>query len=440
MSNDLRQALRELAETAPMAPAGVASGALREATRRRRRRVVMPTAVTMVGVLVLLGLSGLLAPLGRLAPVTLARGSGVLGHPVRVQAPLPWQHRTLTGAPGRMAGILRDSNGYWHLLTPGGSLIDLPPATMITPTLSEDGRQLAYLRRDGGVLITRNLVTGKVRRHPAVPTNGTGPRTTGSAQPVFWSHDGTRVAVGVLGDGRVVGLGPVVVLDVRTEAMVDVDVRGALVGWGAGDETLVGVTSAPDGPWTDLVVNQVLLSTGSFRTDRVQVAGFRPAGASSSFVSVSPDGELLGLGWSAYVDVVKIARSHWRGGSGNMGGSTLDCARPSWRGTRPIVLAQDDPAPLDNGGTRLQVQSAYSYRLVTVFDPRLTIVCADMVSAALDGPALGGGTWGLSTSWWSWRWREVLAAAALLAMTLAIFAPWRLIGRRRLVDIQDGRA
>jgi hypothetical protein len=196
MSHDL---LDDLLADVPRHVSAEPVAAWRAGTVRRRRRYAAEGLVVAVAC-VLVGL-GLVRLHDRTPVQPVGPSKTVDGHPREV--PRPFFEQEIPRAPGPAAGVVHTDG--WHLIDAKGHSWRLSVADeSYTPSLSDDGVRLAFMRSDGtgaGHVEVRNLVTGAVQSYDEV-----GEGSTEEGVPVtqqrfwtsvqaagFWSPDGTRL-------------------------------------------------------------------------------------------------------------------------------------------------------------------------------------------------------------------------------------------------------
>lgn len=176
---------------------------------RRRRRLRHATAATVV--LAVLGVGAATLPfIHQPLPFAPADGGGstaVEGYPERIGH--QWWVRDLPAKPGPMALLMQrvvhrdtyDQPAVWEAVSESGQRWRIPGVYGgydDYPSLSPDGRRLAYLSGARGPYVIRDLVSGVVTTFPSVgPAVGTSERTyaTQGQAPAFWSPDGQHVVM-----------------------------------------------------------------------------------------------------------------------------------------------------------------------------------------------------------------------------------------------------
>jgi hypothetical protein len=195
MSHDL---LDDLLADVPRHVVPDTDAAWRAGTGRRRRRYVAE-GVAIAAAVALVGLG--LVRLNDSTPVQPINPSKTVdGHPSRVGWPVRQQE--LADRPGPMAGVVAwsaDEDQGYVVVDSRGRISQVPDARDFEPTLSDDGRWLAYLRDDGrgeSTFVLHDLVSGDERTVPDVGAEQGGePWVLDSHAASFWSRDDRALVV-----------------------------------------------------------------------------------------------------------------------------------------------------------------------------------------------------------------------------------------------------
>lgn len=334
------------------------------------------------------------------------------GYPQRIER--PYVVRDLPAKPGPLAGLI-DAGAGWWAVSPHGRLWRLADADADSdaqPALSDDGRTIAYVRRtrDGfGEYVLRDLVSGRLTAFPEVTSaasDSDGTYYVAGQQPAFISPDGQQVVVrgGRLDNGPG---GDAMLID--ADGVHQLYVRGTA--WPAG--------WAPDGRLAWLVADfpapestpEIVATTATGRVVGRREVQLRDALSFSQWSPLlSPSGLLMSITGDAKTagqqTTVELATGREVGDRHDYRPSTC---QPSWRDDEVLVTGDDAVLTRPEGGT------------VVVADPSLDVTCSIWANRALAGDqhrGVTGDVFGTSTSWLSWRWREVGAGLLLLLAAL----------------------
>lgn len=335
------------------------------------------------------------------------------GHPQRIEK--PYVVRDLPGKPGPIAGLVREGLS-WSAISPHGRVWKLADAfddLQIQPALSDDGRVLAYLREtsDGaGEYVLRNLVTGSLTYIPEV-TGGNGSSEAtffiSGQQPTYLSPDGQQVLArggridGRDNDGFVISKEGVRELFVEGEA------------WPAG--------FAPDGrlgwlvtPRSETSRTPELVATTDTGEEvgRLKLHLSEPMGFDQWSPRLSPDGRFLSLAIedSGRTVIAVVSLEDGREIERHTV-PTFTICQPTWRGDE-VLTPGPDHALIDADRDA-----------VVVADPSIEADCSIWATDAISGDEHRGFTgtvFGTSTSWWSWRWRQLGAGLLLIVAALGL--------------------
>jgi hypothetical protein len=344
------------------------------------------------------------------------------GYPQRIER--PYVVRELPAKPGPLAGLLRDGSS-WFAVSPSGrlwNLADDDDRFEVQPALSDDGRVLAYLRKsDNGVgeYVIRDLVSGELTAFPDVSSGSGDSDATffvSGQQPAYVSPSGDAVLVrGGRLDERRNDDG----LLIDSDGVHELFVKG--VGWPAG--------WAPDGRLAWLITPSFPIHTRTPDVLATTVTGkevgrrrltlSRPMSFDQWTARLSPYGDFLSLVSpdSGHSTLVRVSLADGQE-VGRDSVPELNICQPSWRGDQALLPTDDDALAEPSGAG------------VVVADPSLAVDCSIWATRALAGNehhGVTGTVFGTSTSWLSWRWREVTAGLLLI---FAAFAFWW-AGRQR---------
>ena len=340
-------------------------------------------------------------------------------YPERVDK--PYVVRDLPAQPGALAGVVQSSGGSWYAVTPRGRLwriAGLDDRFDVAPTLSADGRTLAYLHTSAngfGEYVVHDLVKGVETAFedvgaPAV--DSTAPFWAAGQSPAYLSPDGDQV---LLPGGRSEGRDPDALVLTVGGGVQEVYVAGQA--WPAGWLSDGRIAWLAPGPEPELVVTT---TTGS-ELGRARIRLDGPLRLSQWSARLSPDAEALVLSGESGADrvVARVAAADWREAERTTVPADVyvDTCLPTWRGRQVLVPTAAGLADLED-----------SDRATIVVDERLEPLCSVWAQQAIDGEVhtgLGGRLFGTSDASWTWRWREVAAA---LLLGLAALGVW--LGRR----------
>ncbi|MEV4411149.1 hypothetical protein [Catellatospora sp. NPDC049609] len=450
MSTALREAFDDLVEdVAPFVVADdLGATAWRTGRRRRSRRLLARSALVvaataLAAAALLPGLAGTRA----LPPEPADRGTGpgVTGHPTRIED--PWLLDDLPDRPGPAAALLsvvgRDNAIGWRVVAASGHSWRLSrhySAGGDRPTLSPDGRYLAYRTEKGWPYVIHDLVEGRrivFRHQPAPGQDGTSYLVSGES-PTYWSPDGTRLLVPAFSFEAQDG---VLVLDVDgTERFTPApgEAGGSpnaapwlSAGW-ADDRTPAWVRLSRT---QDRAGREVTVQLTDLAGARVRSLALRPATPwQGDFpeqwtATVSPDGrELLVLddvsGGAVLARRFAMADGAELGTGVRVDGSPR-CGT-SWVGSTPAI-AVAVPNGSRGGASTALLEPAGPRRVVAV-DPALDSRCLVWAADALAGEARRG-LFGMDAWALTWRWRELLVGALAMAVLAALARPAIRLGR-----------
>ncbi|MDI1464114.1 hypothetical protein QEZ54_24305 [Catellatospora sp. KI3] len=427
MTSDLRDAFDDL--SADVAPYVVGDDLGRTAWRAGRRRRTRRLAATGGLALAAAAVLALIAP-WPVIPQTLGPAgtdARATGYPQRITH--QWWLSDLPDRPGPLAGLVEingpDTFG-WRALSQHGNQWRLPQGigTGDWPALSSDGRRLGYLAAQEGPYVLRDLVEGTQLRIPSISggTIGLPARYwVGDQTPTFWSPDGAHLLLSG-GERTADGTPPAgLIVDLTGSVRSVPGDLGFPAGWAAADRPVWVKVSGADGRSEYKVTATTTDLTGTpVTTVTLRPSDAWPGGGGLNQWSglASPTGDQLLLTGYLTGDRGEVRRFSLRDGT-ELGVTTVDdvwvpCGS-SWAGevaAMPLMLRSDD------GGTAsTALLRPDGPRQVVAADPDLSATCLVWASDALAGEAHGW-PFGLSTAWWSWWWREILAGAAALAMLL----------------------
>lgn len=423
-TSQIRDRLRDLAEHAPdpLAYGDLAATAWSSGRRRRVRRRLRSAAVGLVviGIVVgtVLGLTSLTSPV----QPTGGGAASVDGYPVRIAH--QWWTRALPDRPGPVAGLLQRSDGGWDVVAANGHRWRSPQPHESGdqyPTLSRDGRFLAYLGGVNGPFVIRDLVTGRVRRIDGIGCGCSGaaaPLYIAAQSPSFWSPDDKWLVFP--GGSFATDRSPTVLVGPTGPARpAPVPASWTPAGWAANGQIVWTDRGhrTPDGRFVN--VRTTDLSGRVLRTVQVRL----PTPAQATFLSqstwtVSPDGRQL-LFDSGDLDPDQSYLATYLLADGSLlttrqvqdsGGSCFD----GWAGTTPVV-----PRPSSPRYAAETVAVSDPPHAVSVTDPQIGSDCVVWTVDALAGTPHSG-LFGTSTATWTWWWRE--AATGLVVLALAVLA------------------
>jgi hypothetical protein len=430
---DLRGALDDLVTHVP-AHVGGGDAATRSWARGRRRRLrhrLGGTAiVSAVAVVLAMAVAPLVGGPGLPLPIADDTDPGVDGYPQRIGH--QWWVRALPDRPGPVAALInlsRDDGtdpGTWFAVSDSGHRWRIPmqePSTA-EPSISADGRRIAYLAGNGGPYVIHDLTTGERILFPRIGGEG-GERTTRYSvhyqYPGYWSPDGTSVLVGGRGPGddelgtlRLDLDGTVTLLDDATATG-----RGGAVhyaGWTA-ENHVVWYSSLPGEEGSDPVAEvEVHISTAD--GERVRSVVLRPDTPwRTDFLSqwdgvAGPLGSEIAILERASGDLL-VRRFSITNGAELTGPVRTDetgtCAAGWARGV-PIVPIVGRAEAMSQ--TTTAIVASGEVTVPVAVKPGLGSRCIIWAADALAGEAHG--LFGRSMSWWTWWWRELAAGAALL--------------------------
>lgn len=447
MTQDLRSSLEDLVAEGPprLVPRELAQAAWSQGRRRRRLRLATMTTLVLVllgvGVGVGVGVDPFHSHSPRFPPADGSGGVGgepaVGGYPERIGH--QWWVRDLPAKPGPLALLMQrvvhhgtydqfvgweavsESGQRWHLAGIFGGNDDYP-------SLSPDGRKLAYLSGVDGPYVIRDLVSGRVTTFPSVGSaipRGSSTYSTQGQSPSYWSPDGKHLVL----DGFPRDLthhGRALVLGMDGSVQLEHG-RGWPAGW-LDASTVVWLTPKTYGgrepvrvtvrirDLSGTVERSVTLST-PLRPNLGQWAG-----------AVSPDGtEILVLTHESDFNTVfrRFSLADGRPVGPPMPvdylGST--CAA-TWRSSTPVipVLEGDNvyPGALSSTGVK---------RLIAI-EPRVGSECVVWAADALTGTRHGM-LFGLSMTPWTWWWRELLLGFLVTGLLIWFWGRWTVVRRRR---------
>ena len=406
-----------------------ALGAWQEGRRRRTRRRVGTVAAVVV-VIVGAGLASLAVVDGRPNAVGPAGGTSddiATEHPQRLD--YAYWDDDQPRVTGPLAGVVQRSGeetSGWYSVSQEGHLWRLDSETDTIPSLSPDGRHLAYLRGgyEDAVYVITDQVDGTEVTIPEIgPSTATSdtPYFHSDQAPSFWSPDGSSVLVRI-GKYDADASGP--------------DPAAAIVGT---DGTFT-VVPPPEGAGDGVV------PLGWLNDDRVVLASSERQGKVHIWI-VDVDKGLWDRDFDLESGAARFRETYQWFGSAN--GRLLVVAseeqvryfalEPTLQGrvysTSTGVPNAADSCPStwadgvyvptatdrDTGESAILVRAQGGTTVLA--DPRLDIVCSSWAASAIDGPAhqsWGTRLFGDDSSWISWHWREVtLAAAVGLVLLLA---------------------
>ncbi len=458
MSRTLHQALDDAArdELGPLDLLALAAGA--RATHHRRVDKQKAAGVALVALVVLLTtlVPGWTVLRHVAVPATgsgAGAGGGVHGYPVRIG--WQWPVLDLPAKPGPLAAVLSGAgavgNDWWAVRADGHRWrLHLSVYAGDRPALSLDGTRLAYLAADSNTLVVGHLDTGRTIQLRRIGVDSTPPVAAGitigvqGQSPKFWSPDGRfLLTLGGSVGGTARGA---VVIDTTTGAarLVGRDVLPA--GWLPDGRTLVtfSATSVQDPNPNPEIVTGITRYTGATvrivnltgHIKRVVRVTPREAWPVESTLpgqwtpSVSPDGRQLLMKIDtrsgALLQRFSVADGHQIGRSVPLV-NAYDVCSSSWVDGHTVSVVTTTGS-LDTARLSINLRSGAS-RTTTVVDPHLGSRCIELAQHAAAGRAYGGGLWGTSTSWLSWRWRQwiVMPLLALLALRglILLLKRWR---------------
>ncbi|WP_370894258.1 hypothetical protein [Janibacter sp. GXQ6167] len=437
----------------------VAAAAWALGRRRARGRMAVTVAaaaaiVTAIAVIVapLLPSSGALAP----ADGTVTR-VGVAGYPERIEE--PWLVRPMPQRPGPVAMAYRWSDAdrqrsAIRVVTEQGTvfvvsgterpLADLGPAS--PPTVSADGTVLAYFTDAKGPYVIHDLVTGERREYPSVKPAGKD-WVNGTAQ-VGWISPDDRTAMVQIVDGSTTGVvlnpdgsidrlpaaacpeGPAawlrddqivcfeVIGDATTARIVSpkgqvlheqilTEPKGVIAGGLSGRQPEQRGALADGGRSLDLLVLDGGVSGEAavirYAIDGMELRSPKPVGylgSNDGWLGVSRDGRaVIPWGW---VDRRAGQEPSSAAGQGDGGVTGL-----SYASATPTAAGQGAPG--------IDVRPPW-----VVMDPRLGVLnTTTWASDALAGEGHSS-VMGTSDNWFSWWWRELVAAGLALAVLAVV--------------------
>ena len=422
---EIRDQLHDLAGHAPdpLASGDLAATAWSSGRRRRVRRRLRSAAVGLVVVVAVVGTVLGLTSLPSTVQPTGGGAPAVDGYPERITH--QWWTRALPDRPGPVAGLLQRSDG-WDVVAANGHLWNSPALRRFGdqyPTLSRDGRFLAYLGGGNGPLVIRDLVTGRVRHVAGVGCGcssqtfrATTPLYMEGQSPAFWSPDDTWLVF--RGGNFASDQSPAVLVGPTGPARAAPVTAGwAPAGWASNRQIV----------WTDrgqrtsegrfVKVRTTDLSGRVLSTVQVRL----PTPAEATFLSqstwtVSPDGGRL-LFDSGDLDPDRNYVATYSLADGSLlttrqiqewEGACFD----GWAGTTPVVPGA---APPKHAAETVALSDPPQPLSVT--DPRVGSDCVIWAVDALAGTPHGG-LFGTSTAIWTWWWREGATAFAALVLVV----------------------
>lgn len=402
---------------------------------RRRTRERLAAAVGTLAVLLLL--AGTLVPSWR-GPHPMAEPAGAtsstLTFPQRISHQLYVPGLGVgTGRP--MAAVVRyaldDGTHRFEVVDPGGTRYRVNSSATVLPALSPDGRHLAVGLGGGSELLLTDLVQQsatsiQTRRATAQESAANGGRTAlplviPQEAPMFWSPDGTRLALQGPATVIVTAQGQSRTLTTFTSTTAQAPPTDRrLVGW-FDDSTLAAVEEGSTETRllrVDARTEQVLTTT--------PLQGATGADLGSRAWSLSPDGSTLAqVQPSGRLEVRSTATGavRWAEGSAS---SPLDLTPTTnrvigWSGDVPLVAARDSRAGVV---ARSAARSRQSSRPVLVSD-----VEPESVTLAAGAQSPTPHLFGTRTQWWSW-WSWEIGAAVAAVITLLLRYRWRGAGGR----------
>lgn len=343
------------------------------------------------------------------------------GYPQRIGFDRPSPR--LPDRPGVLAGTVRDNDfGDARPLgvTSQGDLYELPHGPNV---LSPDGRWLLTGPGDwsDSRIAVRDLVTGDVRVFDDLgqTIHGTGPGEVSfkidSSSAVHWAPDGHTVLARFGDGGHGLGLLPRL-LDVSTGELTDVG-AGSPAGFLASGEavTIRWEDEPSDGT---LLVTTTDVTTGEASSRPLVLAGPWLGDPDARLeASVSPDGT---------VALLEATR----------GDVTLRLFAPDgtelsprgvrdWDGCPPVWLGDDPVVPTATRGyggslaAGAELVTAGGSRSLVAVHHRMQSSCLQLTADALRaGPHLA--LFGSSTALWTWYWWQLLLAALVALLVLAL--------------------
>lgn len=396
--------------------------------RRRTRQRLAAAAGTLA---VLLVLAGTLVPSWR--------GPHPMAEPARsTSSPLTFPQRIShqlyvpdlgvgTGRP--MAAVVRyaldDGTHRFEVVDPGGTRYRVDSSATVLPALSPDGRHLAVGLGGGSELLLTDLVqqsaTSTQTRRATAQESASNSRTAlplviPQEAPMFWSPDGTRLALQGPATVIVTAQGQSRTLTTFTSTTAQAPPTGRrLVGW-FDDSTLAAVEEGSTEPRLlriDARTEQVLTST--------PLPAASGADLGSHAWSLSPDGSTLAqVQPSGRLEVRSTATGAVRwaedSASSPLALDTTTNRVIGWSGDVPLVTAQDATSGVV---ARSAARSRQSSRPVLVSD-----VAPESVTLAAGAQSPTPHLFGTRTQWWSW-WSWEIGAAVAAAITLLLRHGWR---------------
>lgn len=393
--------------------------------RRRRNRAVAAVAATVV---LIGGIGALVAtsPFSqRAVPPAANSGSGADGYPERIGH--QW---SMSGLPDRSSAISLLLEGdpsasvpSWYAVDANGHRWTVPTAaTDARAAISADGRQIGYLERDSGPYVIHNVASGAYLRFPGVGTSAQrpgsaagGPRIVlAQGRPAFWSPGGDRVA---MAGSRSDGTGTVVVLatDGSTQVLAE---PGVLAGWSGGNLAFV-VRGPATPPATSRPVNVRLVAPDGSLVRTVSLAETLHGSPQHWQVSTSPQGRSVALVRTnafkvTFVGTFSLATGKQIGETSEIAKDDVTCPT-AWMGETPVLPTftnADQPTDVP-----VAVHGKAVNRLLVV-DPSVQASCMLFSSDALSGHRVDS-LFGLSKSWFSWWWKEIVLGALVVLVLLA---------------------
>ena len=397
MTTELRDRFDDLVAGVPDHVTADPRRAWRAGSRRRTRRRAL-TAATVFGAAAAVLAAVVMAPRAVQTQPSGQPGVEELGHPTRIER--PWRTPELGGGPtDPIAGWVQHGD-RWDVVTPEGRLRRFDVDPEFAPSVSPNGRKVAFVSQHGHGLFISDLVTALGYGSPVGPVLSDEVRfTMSSTGHVFWSPDSVRLAVPLVPDSNGGAPDAVVLTGNRTPLPLEAPVPGAqLLGWSSSDEL----------GWD--LGGSVLVTPIRGGAPREITLDPMPPSYLTVSLSTSGDGTLAYLAEDARLLV--YAADGRLVATRDTSGSWVDGCPMSWSGSVPWVPTAGGPADvLADGGDGARILA----------DPRLDLGCSVWADASLSGPAyesVGARLFGTSTSWLSWWWRD-LVVAGLVALLLA---------------------
>ncbi len=342
-------------------------------------------------------------------------GESADAHPQRIEK--PYVVRDLPAKPGPIAGLVREGRS-WFAISPRGRVWKLADAfddLQVQPALSDDGRVLAYLRKtsdDADEYVIRNLVTGVLTYIPEVTGGAEGSDATfyiSGQQPVYLSPDGEQVFAR---GGRVEGRSNDGLI-ITKDGVREIFVKG--VGWPVGwapDGRLAWLVT-PRHPWVGRTPKLLATTDTGAEIGRLKLHLSQPMGVDQWSARLSPDGGFMTLAAAeegrsvlaqvSLADGQEVERHDV---------PTLGDCLPTWQGDETLTTTPDHVLADVDGDA------------VVVADPSFEGSCSIWATDAIAGDehrGFTGSVFGTSTSWWSWRWRQLGAGLLLIVAALGLW-------------------